>query len=124
MKRIVIYLLVLLFISCAGIKDSSPADVAGIVAQSFYQGDEAKLKKHTTPEGFATFSNLQKMFAKSKGSESNFKVIDESTEGVVAWVKYSTSYDKTPGIFKLVKQNGVWKVTVRDPKEKAPLKIN
>ncbi|WP_299253289.1 hypothetical protein [uncultured Lacinutrix sp.] len=120
MKRIAIYSLVFLFISCAGTTDSTPASVAEIVAESFYQGKETMLKKHTTPEGYATFSNLQKMFAKPKGSESNFKLIDEVTEGDVAWVKYSTSYDKTPGIFKLVKQDGVWKVTVRGPKEKAP----
>ncbi|CAH8283410.1 hypothetical protein EV196_102371 [Mariniflexile fucanivorans] len=121
MKKIVIYSLVLLFISCAGTQDSSPASIAEIVAQSFYQGDEDMLKKHTTPEGFATFSNLQKMFAKPKGSESNFKLIDEVIEGDVAWVKYATSYDKTPGIFKLVKLDGAWIVTIRDPKEKAPL---
>jgi accessory colonization factor AcfC len=120
MKRIVISSLVLLFISCAGTQDSSPASIAEIVAQSFYQDDEDMLKKHTTPEGFATFSNLQKMFAKPKGSKSNFKLIDEVIDGEVAWVKYSTSYDKTPGIFKLEKLDGVWKVTVRDPKEKAP----
>ena len=120
MKRIVICSLVLLFISCAGTQDSSPASVAEIVAESFYQRDEVTLKKHTTPEGFTTFSNLQKMFAKPKGSETKFKLIDEATEGEVAWVKYSTAYDKTPGIFKLIKQDQVWKVTVRDPKEKAP----
>lgn len=121
MKRIASYLLILLFVSCAGTQDSSPAAVAEIVAQSFYQSDEATLKKHTTPEGFASFSNLQKMLAKPKGSESNFKLIDQMIEGDVAWVKYSTSYDKTPGIFKLVKQDGKWKVTLRDPKEKTPL---
>jgi hypothetical protein len=121
MKRITIYSLVFLFISCTETTDSTPASVAEIVAESFYQGKETMLKKHTTPEGYATFSNLQKMFAKPKGSESNFKLIDEITEGDIAWVKYSTSYDKTPGIFKLIKQNGIWKVTVRDPKEKAPL---
>ena len=120
MKRIVFYTLVVLFVSCSGTQDSSPASVAEIVAESFYQGDEATLKNHTTTEGFVTFSNLQKMFAKPKGSESSFKVIDKIIEDDVAWVKYSTSYDKTPGIFKLLKQNGIWKVTVRDPKEKAP----
>jgi hypothetical protein len=120
MKRIVIYLLVTLFVSCAGTQDTSPASVAEMVAESFYQGDVATLKQHTTPEGYKTFSNLQKMFAKPKGSESNFKILDETSEGDIAWVKYATSYDKTPGVFKLVKQNGKWKVTVRDPKEKAP----
>lgn len=61
------------------------------------------------------------MFAKPKGSKSNFKLIDETTEGDVAWVKYSTSYDKTPEIFKLIKLDGKWKVTVKIPKEKVPL---
>lgn len=121
MKKTAIYVLVLLFISCVRTQDSTPASVAEIVAESFYLVKEDKLKKHTTPEGFATFSNLQKMFAKPKGSKSNFKLIDEVIQGDVAWVKYSTSYDKTPGIFKLVKQDDVWKVTVKDPKEKAPL---
>jgi hypothetical protein len=121
MKNIAIYSLILLFISCSETTNSTPASVAEIVAQSFYQGDEATLKKHTTPEGFATFSNIQKMFAKPKSSESNFKLVDEVTEGDVAWVKYSTSYDKTPGIFKLVKQDGVWKVTFRDTREEVPL---
>lgn len=121
MKNLIISSILLLFISCAGTQDSSPAYVAEIVAKSFYQGDEATLKKHTTQEGFATFSNLQKMFAKPKGSKSDFKLIDETKDGNVAWVKYSTSYDKTPGVFKLVKVEGVWKVTVRDSKERAPL---
>ncbi len=120
MKRFVIYTVALLFLACAETPDSSPASVAKTVAESFYQGDEATLKKHTTPEGFASYSNLMKMFAKPKGSESNFKVIDESIENDVAWIKYTTSYDKTPGIFKLVKVDGVWKATARNPKEKAP----
>lgn len=120
MKRLVISALVLLLVSCVGTQQSSPASVAEIVAESFYQEDEATLKQHTTAEGFATFSNLQKMFAKPKGSKTKFKLIDEYTDEDVAWVKYSTAYDKTPGIFKMVKQDGQWKVTTRDPKEKAP----
>ncbi|QCX00600.1 DUF4878 domain-containing protein [Aggregatimonas sangjinii] len=120
MKKLVIFTLALLFIACAETQDTTPASVAEIVAESFYQGDEATLKKYTTPEGFANFSNLMKMFAKPKSSEMNFKVIEESTEGDVAWVKYSTAYDKTPGIFKLVKVDGVWKATARKPKEEVP----
>ncbi|MBD0777755.1 hypothetical protein HPE56_08115 [Maribacter sp. ANRC-HE7] len=120
MKKITLFTIALLFIACAETQDASPAAIAKIVAESFYQGDEASLKKHTTPEGFVTFSNLQKMFAKPKNSESNFKVIDERIEGEIAWVKYSTSYDKTLGIFKLVKVNGEWKATARKPSEKAP----
>ena len=114
------YSVALLFITCAETQDATPASVAEIVAESFYQGDEATLKKHTTPEGFANFSNLMKMFAKPKSSEMNFKVIDESTKGDVAWVKYVTSYDKTPGVFKLVKVDAVWRATARKPDEKVP----
>lgn len=116
----VIYSLVLLFSACAGIEDSKPAKTAQIVAESFYQGNEATLKEHTTTEGYANFKNLMSMFAKSEMSDSNFKVIEETIEGDIAWVKYSTSHDKTPGIFKLVKQDGEWKVTARRPKEEVP----
>lgn len=120
MKRLVIYTVVLLFIACAETQDVSPASVAEIVAESFYQSDEATLKKHTTPEGYSNFSNLMKMFAKPKNSEMNFKVIEESIDGDMAWIKYSTTYDKTPGVFKLVKVDGVWKVTVRESMEEVP----
>lgn len=120
MKKLVIFTVALLFIACAETQDASPASVSKIVAESFYQSDEAILKKHTTPEGFANFSNLMKMFAKPKSSEMNFKVIEESTEGDVAWIKYATSYDKTPGVFKLVKVDGVWKATARKAMEKVP----
>lgn len=120
MNKIIFCSLILLIISCSGTKDASPSEIAEIVAESFYQGDEATLRKHTTPEGFVTYSNLQKMFAKPKGSETNFKLIDENTESDLAWIKYSTAYDKTPSVFKLVKLEGEWKVTVRDPKEKVP----
>ena len=120
MNRMIFCSLILLFISCSGTKDASPSSIAELVAESFYQGDEATLKKHTTLEGFVAYSNLQKMFAKPKGSHTNFKLIDEKTEGDMAWIKYSTAYDKTPGVFKLVKLEGEWKVTVRDPNEKVP----
>jgi len=116
----VVYLLVMLFLACGGKQDSAPAETAKIVAESFYQGDEATLKLHTTEEGYANFKNLMAMFAKSTNPDSNFKVMEEAVEGEVAWVKYSTSYDKTPGIFKLIKQDGEWKVTARRPKEKVP----
>lgn len=120
MNRMIFCSFILLFISCSGSKDASPYAIAEVVAESFYHGDEVTLKKHTTPEGFVTYSNLQKMFAKPKGSKTNFKLIDENIGGDVAWIKYSTAYDKTPGVFKMVKQEGEWKVTVRDPNEKTP----
>jgi hypothetical protein len=40
--------------------------------------------------------------------------------GNVAWVKYTTAYDKAPGLFKLVKQNGKWLADARGSKDKSP----
>ena len=60
MKRIAIYSLVLLFISCAGTTNSTPSSVAEIVAESFYQGKEAMLKKHTTPKVLPHFPTFKK----------------------------------------------------------------
>ena len=120
MKKFVIYSVLILFLSCAGEQSSTPAATAKIVAESFYQGDDDKLKAHTTAEGYANFKNIMAMFAKSDKKDSNFKVIEELTDGDVSWIKYSTSYDKTPGVFKLAKENGQWKVTARKPSEKVP----
>ena len=120
MKDLIIYTSLLLFFSCGIKEESTPSITAQIVAESFYQGNETKLKEYTTEEGYANFKNLLPMFAKSKNTDSNFKVIEEAVEDEIAWVKYTTSYDKTPGIFKLVKDDGAWKVTARRPGEKVP----
>ncbi len=120
MKKLVTYLSVLLLFACAGEQSSKPSDVAKTVLESIYQGDEEVLKAHTTEEGYASFNTVMAMFSKNKNSDSNFKVLEESMDGDIAWVKYTTSYDKTPGIFKLIKQDGEWKVTARRPKEKTP----
>lgn len=119
MKRFFIYSLVLLFIACEE-KQLSHTETAKIVAESFYQGDKSTLKQHTTAESYAILANLQPLFAEDENSDPDFKIIDETVDGDVAWVKYSTSYDEKPGVFKLVKQNGQWKVTERRPREKVP----
>jgi hypothetical protein len=46
------------------------------------------------------------------------EILDESIDEEVDWVKYSTTYDGKSGIFKLVKENDVWKVTSKSPREK------
>lgn len=120
MKNMIIYSFVLLFLACAGKQDLSPTETAKIVAESFYRGDEAKLKEYTTTESYTNFKSLQDMFAEAKNSDSNFKVIDETSDGEVAWVKFTTSYEKKPSIFKLVKEDGRWKVTERKPREEVP----
>ncbi|PRX39382.1 hypothetical protein [Salegentibacter salegens] len=120
MKHLVICSLVLLFISCSQNKTLTPTETAKVVAESFYHGDEATLKKHTTAEGYANLSSIQEMFAQEKSSDSNFKIIGEAMDDDVAWVKYSTAYDTKPGVFKLVQEDGKWKVTHNGPRNKGP----
>lgn len=120
MKKIAVFSLVVLFLSCAGKQDLSPSETAKIVAESFYHGDKTTLKEYTTASGYANLSSIQEMFTEDKNSESDFKVVDEQKEGDVTWIKYSTSYDPKPGVYKLVKEDGVWKVTHNGPRDKGP----
>ncbi|MGO2293871.1 MAG: hypothetical protein ACTH5N_00320 [Psychroflexus halocasei] len=120
MKKLVIYSVILTIISCAEVKNNSPSETAKIVAESFYYGDKATLKEHTTASGYANLSSIQEMFTENKNSESNFKVVDEMIKGEVSWIKYSTAYDSKPGVFKLVQEDGQWKVTHNGPREKGP----
>ncbi|WP_179343518.1 hypothetical protein [Winogradskyella ursingii] len=120
MKKFVVFSLLLLFISCTGNKNMSPSETAKVVAESFYHSDKATLKNYTTAEGYANLSSIQEMFVEDKNSESDFKVVDEATEGDVAWIKYSTAYDPKPGVFKLVQKDGQWKVTHNGPRDKGP----
>ena len=91
-----------------------------VVVESFYKNDNAQLKKHTTAESYAPFMAIQGMIATGNNSPSNFKLIQETVDGDVAWVKFSTSYEEKPETFKLIKVDGKWKVTEKGLKEKAP----
>ena len=122
MKKIVVFSLIVLFLSCADseTKISGPSTTAQIVIESFYEKDEETLKANSTPEGYANYMNIINMFNATKKKDSDFKVLQDTIMGDVAWVKYTTAYDKTPGVFKLVKQNGKWLATARGSKDKAP----
>ena len=122
MKKIVVFSLALLFLSCADseTKLSGPSTTAQIVIESFYEKDEETLKANSTPEGYANYMNIINMFNATKKKDSDFKVLQDTIMGDVAWVKYTTAYDKMPGVFKLVKRDGKWLATARGSKDKAP----
>ena len=122
MKKFVVFSLIMLFLSCADseTKISGPSATAQIVIESFYEKDEETLKANSTPEGYANYMNIINMFNATKKKDSDFKVLQDTIMGDVAWVKYTTAYDKTPGVFKLVKQDGKWLATARGSKDKAP----
>jgi len=119
MKRLLIFSIVLLFISCAGNNNMSHTETAQIVAESFFTKDESALKKHTTSEGYASLVTVQNMIPESD-KEIKVEILNEAIEGEIAWVKYKTSFDGKSGIFKLVKKNDQWKVTSKGPREKGP----
>ena len=119
MKRIILYSFITLLIACNE-KEMSHTETAEIVAESFYHNDHATLEKYTTAESYSVLSSLQDLFAEDEKSEINFAVIEDTIDGDVAWVRYSTSFEEKPSVFKLIKENGQWKVTEQKPREKVP----
>lgn len=120
MKRLVIYSMVLLLFACAEQKELSPTETAQVVAESFYTKDNNTLKKHTTKEGYDGMISIQNFVPDGNSKNSDFEVVNQKTEGDIAWVKFTTSYDDKPETFKLVKQDGQWKVTQQGVREKGP----
>ena len=106
-------------VSCSQ-KQSSHTEVAQIVVESFYQKNNPKLKKHTTSESYESFLSIQDLMTANESGASNFVVIDESVDGDTAWVKFTTSYEEKSEIFKLIQVDGIWKVTEKGLREKAP----
>jgi hypothetical protein len=119
MKHIFIFTLLISFLSCSETKNLTPAETAKVVAQSFFTKDKSALKAHTTEEGYASLVAIQDMIPTPE-KEVTVEILDEKKEGENTWVKYSTSYDEKSGIFKLVKENGMWKVTYNGPRDKGP----
>lgn len=119
MKKMILYLLILIFMGCAQ-SQLSHTETAKIVVESFYINDNSKLKKHTSPESYASFMSVQAIVAPGTDDASNFKLIKESVNGETAWVKFSTSYEDNPETFKLVKVDGQWKVAEKGLREKSP----
>lgn len=119
MKRILSLAVLVIFMACAE-AEKSHTETAEIVVESFYEKDLPTLEKYTTEESFQAFMNIQDMFTASETENSNFKVVQETEEGDIAWVKFTTAYEEQPETFKLIRENGQWKVTEIGMGEKAP----
>lgn len=98
-----------------------PTETAKVVVESFYNKDNQKLKEHTTQENYESYLLVQNMIVTGTYGESNFKVLQEKVDGDVAWIKFTTSYEEKPEIFKLIKENGQWKVAEKGLREKTLL---
>lgn len=72
----------------------------------------------TTPDIYANFITIQDLY--SEEGEVNFEISEEQSNDQTAWVKFTTTFTDEPETFKLVKQDGQWKVTERSEGERPP----
>lgn len=79
MKRIFIFSVILLSISCSQDKNLSPAETTKIVLKSFNEKDNSTLKKHTTADGYSGLSMIQDMVPKNN-KEATVEILDESVD--------------------------------------------
>lgn len=117
MKRMLLYLIITALVGCNK-KEMSHTETAKIVAESFYHEDNATLKKYTTADIYANFMTIQGLY--SGEEDINFQIVGEKVGDQTAWVKFTTSFSDEPEIFKIIKEEGRWKVTERQPGEKDP----
>ncbi len=120
MKRIAIYCVIFLFLACEKKQNLTPSEISKIVVESFYNKENEILKKHTTTEGYYGLISIQDLIAVGKYGYSNFKVLEETNDDNTAWVRFTTSYEENPELFKLLKVDGQWKVTQQGTREKGP----
>lgn len=118
MKKIMMILVLVLSMAC-GEAQMSHTETAQTVVESFYTKDLPTLEKHTTKESFDSFMYIQEAFP-AEDKDSNFKVLQETENGNTAWVKFTTAYDEQPETFKLIRENGSWKVAEIGMGEKGP----
>lgn len=111
--------MILVFLSCSE-NPMSHLETAKVVVESFYNNDNSRLKKYTTPESYDSFIAVQDVMTSDSPDSSNFEVLEETTEGDTAWVKFKTSYEEKPETFKLVKVDGQWKVAEMGVRERSP----
>ncbi len=121
MKHIPLFVMLLVLMACSQTQVSH-TDTAKIVVESFYEKDNATLKKHTTDDSYASFMAIQNVMAPGdpKVNSSNFKVLKETSDGETAWVQFTSAYAEKPETFKLTMQDGKWLVTEKGLREKSP----
>lgn len=119
MKNFILTPLLLFLFACAENQQLSHTETSKIVVESFYTKDNDKLENYTTSEGYGGLTSIQNLIS-GKKKALNFKVLNETVDGDTAWVKFTTAYDDKAETFKLVKEDGIWKVTRKGLREKRP----
>lgn len=121
MKNTILSLMLLVLVACNQTQ-LSHTDTAKIVIESFYGKNDAKLKKHTTTDSYASFMSIQNIVTsvEPETKVSKFEILNETKEGNIAWVKFTTAYTDKPETFKLTNKDGQWKVMRKGVREKSP----
>ncbi|WP_026935011.1 DUF4878 domain-containing protein [Christiangramia echinicola] len=119
MKKLLLLFSIVFAISC-GESQKSPEETARIVVESFYNRDNARLKEYTTPGIYQSYVSVQDQLTNASGGKSNFSVVQDTVYGDTAWVKFNSAYADRPETFKLIQQDGKWKVTETGLRERSP----
>lgn len=119
MKTLALILILVAGATCSQ-QNLSPTETAKVVLESFYNKDNQKLKEHTTSESFESFLAVQDIMTTNISGKSDFKVLQDKVDGDIAWVQFTTSYEEKPETFKLIKENGEWKVAEKGLRERGP----
>ncbi|WP_442844988.1 hypothetical protein [Leeuwenhoekiella sp. H156] len=122
MKTISILFGIILFTACSNPQSKSPEEVTQLVLESFYAQDNEKLQMYTTQTGYQGLKQIQNFFIETSETEMDFKVVQQTQEGDTAWVQCTINYLDRPETFKLVKEDGQWKVTEKELQEKSLFK--
>ncbi len=110
MKRLLMIGILTFLLACSE-GPKTPIETSQIVVESFYQRNNDQLKEYTTPGLYNSYMAIQEQMTKGKNGNSNFQVVKDTVYGDTAWVKFNSAYADRPETFKLIKQDGKWKVT-------------
>ncbi len=119
MKNLILLFATFVSFSCSD-QNLTPEQTAKIVVESFYNDDSKILKEHTTIDGFNSMKSIQNLIGEPTAATSDFEVIQQETKYDVAWVKFKTNYSDKPETFKLVLEDGRWKVDRIQLREERP----
>ena len=119
MKKLIFPSIFIVLVACSETKRSH-TETAQIVVESFYNQNNSELEEYTTPGIYQSYISVQDGMTDGKSGKSNFSVVQDTVYGDTAWVKFSSSYADRPETFKLIRQDGQWKVTETGLRERSP----
>lgn len=119
MKRLLMIGMLIPLLACSE-GPKTPVETAQIVVESFYQRNNSQLKEYTTPGIYQSYISVQEQMTNGKNGDSNFQVVQDTVYGDTAWVKFTSAYADRPETFKLIQQDGKWKVTETKLRERSP----